>query len=167
MKGNRADPPPRILLRPLAPSGFLLEGADGAELAGTLEGEALRVVGAPGHWEVRRSEASGGYVLFGERTEGAGLEELGRISPWNPSGEPSFPVSLLLGDGRLFSIGLCPEPGLAFQLTGWETPGAYWIARGSAAAWQLEMTPAGREARIGWEALVLFAVALRPFLGVG
>lgn len=52
-------------------------------------------------------------------------------------------VSVLLADGRLFRIGLRGPRDARFELTGWETPGAYFEARPTDDGWTVTATAAG------------------------
>ena len=86
-------------------------------------------------WLLRRDE--GGWVL----ESAADARELARTMPLVGAGSTSETKYLLLEDGRLFRIALegPREPG--YVLTGWETPGAYFVARPEPNGWRLEPQP--------------------------
>lgn len=158
-----AEPPARIVVRGAPPDGFVLEGEDGAGLVAASARDGWTIGTGEGSWRIRREKPGVQHALL-EETDRGELRELSRMTAWPDPAGARVPASLLLEDGRLFLIGLAGEPGMSVRLSGWETTGAYWVARPEGAEWTIEATPAGREARIGWDALVLFAVALLPFL---
>lgn len=155
-----AEPPSRLVARGTAQGGFVLEGEDGTAVSAAPDEDGWTVEAGARRWRVRREEPAQHVLL--EEAGGGGLRELCRMTPWHGAAGASVPAALLLEDGRLFLIGPRAEQGFSVGLSGWETPGPYWVAWPTGAQWTLEATPAGREARIGWDALVLLAVALLP-----
>jgi len=66
----------------------------------------------------------------------------------------------LLGDGRLFTISPRVDDPPGYDLSGWEVPGAYWIARLEQGRWSLSPTPAGTMLPDDETLVVLFAAEL-------
>jgi hypothetical protein len=116
-------------------------------------------------WEVRQgpeglrwllhpeSAFPGGFIL---RESGGG--ESGRTT--READREGPPSNLLAPDGRLFLIRR-RGPGVArFELSGWEVPGAYLVARPDEGAFEIERTEAGRELDVAAEVLILFAAEI-------
>jgi hypothetical protein len=81
-------------------------------------------------WSLRRSDAPG-FVLHRED----GSAEAARTMPPVGTGSETGLRFVLLEDGRLFRIVLRGPRNGAYDLTGWETTGAYLTARPDAEEW--------------------------------
>jgi len=131
------------LLTALEAGGFRLECADGSgpELTVRRVGEGWFCSGDGSGAErlLRRGGPSEpGFVLL-ERPGGA---EAGRTARLDGLGVAADLYYVLLGDGRLFRIGREDPREAGFDLTGWETEGAYLVARPGSGGWRLTPTPA-------------------------
>jgi hypothetical protein len=131
------DHPDWALSRP-AGGGLRLEPAGRApmELLPDGDGWAIEVDGEDGTWRVR-AEAPHGFVLVA----GDG-RELGRTQGLPGVGDEANLSFLLLEDGRLFRVVLRGPRDGRFELLGWETPGAYLVARPGDARWTISPTAA-------------------------
>jgi hypothetical protein len=118
---------------------------------------SVRLPASKTDWTLRRSDSTqGGFVLLAED----GQTEVGRTARLDGLGFPANLYYLLLGDGRLFRIALCGPRESGFELLGWETPGAYLIARPDAAGWTLTPTPASYGLPDLRALLILFAAEI-------
>ena len=88
-------------------------------------------------WSLRRARTPG-FVLRGKD----GNSEAARTMPPVGTGTETGLRFLLLEDGRLFRIVLRGPRDGRYELTGWETTGAYLTARPEAEGWSLEPTSA-------------------------
>ncbi len=158
-------PPAVLALKNTPGGGFRLEGEDGSLVEATPSGDGWRIVegGRQQRWVIRPEGSGRERVLLRAETE-RDEQEIGRTTAWGAPSAGGLPASLLLPDGRLFLIVVRGDDGPSFELAGWEAPGAYWKAKPDVGEWRIERTPAGRDAGLGWEALVLFAAELSPFL---
>lgn len=109
------------------------------EVEPAAEGWVVRLSDPDSAWALRRSgPPQGGFILLAEDGE----TEAGRTMTLGGLGFRPNLYYLLLGDGSLFRIVLRGPREGGFELLGWETPGAYLIARPDAAGWTLTPTPA-------------------------
>lgn len=86
----------------------------------------------------RESGCDGGFVLQGP--DGT-VEAARTMPPVGMAGVPG-PRFLLLEDGQLFRMVLRGPRDGGFELSGWETPGSYVVARPAADGWNLVPQPA-------------------------
>jgi len=143
----------------LAAGGFSL--SSGHHVTATVvpsdSGWIARGDGWSGAWRLDAdSSAAAGILLRDE----AGIE-LGRSLRASGTDEQSPCSQLLLGDGRLFHVRLCGPADARYELAGWETPGAYLVARPNADGWTIDETAAGSQIEtVNAELLVLFAAEI-------
>ena len=110
--------------------------------------QSHRVVAAEGGWIVESDDELDGWSLRRARTPGFvlhgkdGEREIARTMPPVGTESESGLRFLLLEDGRLFRIVLRGPRDGRYELTGWETAGAYLTARPLAEGWSLEPTSA-------------------------
>jgi hypothetical protein len=97
-----------------------------------------------------------GYTLEERRTADA-LGQISRLE--TAAGTPGL-VSVVLGDGRLFTISPRVGDPPGYDLSGWEVSGAYWSARLEGGRWSLSPTPAGTMLPDAETLVVLFAAEL-------
>jgi len=124
------------------PSGEIrMETDDGSALVFRPVEGGWQVEGRPEdeRWDlVRHDEPGGGFVL----REAGGAKEIARTLAHEALGQPRELRYLLMGDGRLFRIALRGPGDCRFELTGWETSGAYLTARPFEDGWRVEPSPA-------------------------
>ena len=122
----------------LPDGGFVLEAG----------AQSHRVVAAEGGWVVESDDELEGWSLRRARTPGfvlrdkGGDREVARTMPLVGTESEASLRFLLLEDGRLFRIVLRGPRDGRYELTGWETAGAYLTARPLAEGWSLEPTSA-------------------------
>jgi hypothetical protein len=134
-----ADGAEEIRLRP-EQEGWIVEG--GAGLAG---------------WRMSRgSRVSGGFIL----TSADGEIEAGRTTALAGSGRDADLRYLLTSEGRLFRIQLRGPRDGRFELSSWETPGAYLTARPEARGWKITPDPASSGLEEIRPLLILFAAEI-------
>jgi hypothetical protein len=103
------------------------------------DGWKVTIAGREQSWRLGRARTdTGGFVL----TAGEGPTEVGRTTRLAGVGSGADLYYVLLGDGRLFRIGSLGPRESGFELVGWETPGAYLIARPESGGWRFSPTPA-------------------------
>ena len=111
-----------------ADGGFRLESADGTAISArpAPQGWTVEVSGQAEEWVLCRNlpETRGFLLLSADRST-----EVGRTTPLGGVGSRADLYYLLLRDGRLFRIGSRRAREAGFELSGWETPGAYLVAR--------------------------------------
>jgi len=123
-----------LIVRP-EPSGWQLDG------------------GATKGWRLNRQRSGAdGFVL-----RRAGEDEAGRTMRHPGSGSEAGLSYLLLDDGRLFRVVLRGPRDARFELLGWETPGAYLVARPEQVGWSIRPTAAGECLERTESMLILFA----------
>jgi hypothetical protein len=105
-----------------------------------------------------RVDVPGGFLL--QDGFDIGSREAGRSMRPEPRAGTPDGVTVLLADGRLFRIRSRTGVHVSFELTGWETPGAYWHATRSGSGWDVIRTPAGRDLPAASDVLVLFVAEL-------
>jgi len=111
----------------------------------------IRVEPSTDGWLVRGQDAAPRWVLGRAGEEGGGLvlietetrTEAGRTMPLVGVDREAGPSFLLLKDGRLFRMIMRGPRRAGYELLGWETPGAYLVARPMTKGWHIEATPAG------------------------
>jgi len=143
----------------LEAGGFRIRTPGGGDIVAEPAGEGwtVRLLGSETGWTLRRSESSqGGFVLLAED----GQTEAGRTTPMEGLGFQANLYYLLLGDGRLFRIALRGPRESGYELLGWETPGAYLVARPDAADWTLTPTAASYGLPDLRALLILFAAEI-------
>ncbi|HXV77073.1 MAG TPA: hypothetical protein VD788_12220 [Candidatus Polarisedimenticolaceae bacterium] len=111
---------------------------------------ALRIEPYAGRWRAAAGGTASGWVL--ERTgdengpfrlfDGDGGTELGCTSSLGGAAQRRELRYLLMGDGRLFRLSPRGPAEAGYDLSGWETPGAYLTARALEGGWQILPTPA-------------------------
>jgi hypothetical protein len=136
--------------------GFRLDGDDGRVVEARPDAGGWVVTGAAGDEEWFLRELSTGYRLEERRT----ADTLGEISRLETAASTPGLISLLLGDGRLFTISPRVEDPPGYDLAGWEVPGAYWTARLEQSGWLLSPTPAGAMLADDEALVVLFVAQL-------
>jgi hypothetical protein len=100
--------------------------------------------------------AGGGFVLVH-----ADAAEAGEIARSSRIAGQEGAATILLEDGRLFRVvPRVGSDGARVELTGWETAGAYLVARPGRAGWRVEAGPAGRDLGIGADLAVVFAAEI-------
>jgi hypothetical protein len=126
-------------VRSLAGGGFVVE-AQGATHRVLPAGDGWRIEADDelNGWRLQRS-ADPGFVLLPGADGGA--EAARTMSPVG-IGPDSGVTFLLLGDGRLFRIALRGPRDARYELTGWETTGAYLTAQPDDEEWRLRPTSA-------------------------
>jgi len=138
----------------LAAGGFCLSSGKRSVLTATPADEGWVVSGAGERQEWRLTQ-EGGFVL-----RGGDDSERGRTMRFPGIGREVGLSYLLLDDGRLFRIVLRGPRDARFELLGWETPGAYLVARSGNDGWTIEQTPAGVELEDSDALMVLFAAEI-------
>ena len=135
--------------------GFRLECSRGATIQVTPQRDALTVSGGTvvHGWCIRDEDE--GFRL--ERDDGkvAGQSLRARVAEGLDAA-----VSLLLDDGRLFRIVLRGPRDARYELTGWETPGAYFEARPADDGWTIAATVAGTAMEDVEPLILLFAAEI-------
>lgn len=137
------------------------EGGFRLELGATA---ALSVRPGPAGWQVqggvaegwrllRQRDGSDGFVLCRNGED----DEAGRTMRHPGSGSEAGLSYLLLDDGRLFRVVLRGPREARFELLGWETPGAYLVARPERVGWSIGPTAAGECLERTESMLILFA----------
>ena len=127
-------------LAPLPAGGFRLESQGSGAIEVLPESPGWRLAGddAPAGWTLERAEPqAGGFVL-----QDAEAGEVGRTTPIDRLGGGAKVYYLLLGDGRLFRIAPGEPREGGFELSGWETPGPFLVARPRPDGWSIVPTPA-------------------------
>jgi len=162
------------------PSGATVEPFDSAEpeflrleplsdgfRIGRPRSEDLLVQRDPGGWSVtwsglpewrleRTGQPGSGFLLLAAATEG----ELGRSTALDPEGFLGGIRYLVVADGRMFRMAPAPPRQTGFELAGWETAGAYMIARPEPSEWSIESTPAAAGMKGIGPVLILFAAEI-------
>ena len=142
-------------LRP-TPEGFRLARSDGyvIEAASVANGWLVRSGDGLLDSVLRELHGDGGGFVLEDR---ASSTARGRTSRLATAASDRAAVSIVLDDGRVFSIvpGRAGEPG--YDLAGWAGPGAYWRATRSADGWELSPTIAGLLLEGAGVLVVLFA----------
>ena len=111
-------------------------------------GRAIRVAPGDGGWVVKGDDDFDGWSLRRASTPGfvlhskGGSAEAARSMPPLGTGAEAGLRFLLLEDGRLYRIVLRGPRDGVYELTGWETTGAYLTARPETEGWSLEPTTA-------------------------
>jgi hypothetical protein len=122
----------------LPQGGFVVHAGSGDHcVVPVQDGWAVEGDDEIGGCSLRRSRNSG-FVLRGQD----GAREVARTMPLVGVGIESGLRFLLLEDGRLFRIVLRGPRDGRYELTGWETTGAYVTARPEAKGWRLEPSTA-------------------------
>lgn len=120
--------------------GFRLVAHAAEPIEARAEEFGWRLVG-PGiaaSWRLVRRPESGGFALVTD-----GDDDAAAISSSLPGvGAERDLRYLLMEDGRLFRMTLRGPRDGRWELGGWETSGAYLIARPRPAGWRIEPTPA-------------------------
>lgn len=133
---------PDRLARRLAGGGFSVGASEGAPIRALPDGAAWRIEGSVDlEGACLERGADGGFVLRRAAGEGAIAESM----PPDGFDRDERSRSILLEDGRLFRMVLRGPRHPRFELAGWETSGAYWIAQPASEGWLLRPTPAGGE----------------------
>jgi len=130
----------RLSLR-AEPGGFSVGTPDGSSLVARSDGDAWIVTrsGDSVRWHLRRSEPrQSGFAL----SEGTGGTEAGSTTPLDVFAPRRSVRYLQLADGRLFRVVPASPREAGVELAGWESEGAYMIARPAAAGWEIALTPA-------------------------
>ncbi len=109
-----------LSVRP-APGGWVVEG-----------------VHAKHPWFLSREEEEGGFAL----QTGPAEHEVSRTTALESAGHQRELRYLLMGDGRLFRIALRGPTDSRYELSGWETHGAYLTARPEGQRWRIDPNPA-------------------------
>lgn len=134
------DHPEQILER--SPTGgFTLKPRGGQPTHLVPADDGRRVEGPEGLHGYRLApagEGSGGFVLRAPE----GDREAGRTLPLEGFGRDARLIHLMSEDGRLFRIVLRGTREIWFELQGWETPGAYLVARPVSEGWKISPTAA-------------------------
>lgn len=133
---------PTWLLQPVASGGFVLEpaGGDPIKAVPAAEGWTISSSGTTHDARLKRpDDGKGGFVLLAAD----GVTESGRSSRLTPGTVADGPSHVLLDDGRLFCVALTGPADTGIELRGWETPGAYLVARPGEGGWRISSTPAG------------------------
>lgn len=152
------DHPDRTVER-LAGGGMRIEAASG---------EAIRIEPTDGGWAVDGPDEVRAWRLVrgserGERFRletAGGREELGRTTVLDESDPEPSSRFLLAGDGRMFRLVLRGPADPRFELLGWETPGAYLIARAKGEGFVIEPSAAASGLREIRHLLVLLAAEI-------
>ena len=113
-------------------------------------GPSLRADPARGGWDIEGDELAEDWFLRRDEGPGGGFSlrargvdrEVARTLALESVGHQRELRYLLMGDGRLFRIALRGPKDSRFELSGWETPGAYLTARPQAEGWRIEPNPA-------------------------
>ena len=148
---------PAVRLTKRPDGGFRIEGVAETPIDGMPEGDGFALSGGGGPWHLAWSVAERGWIL--NRLEGDRAIEVGRTTAFGR--EPLLaPVSLLLGDGRLFRLSMTGASDPRFELGRWDVPGAYLVARAHAGAWGLERTASGNALEVGPELWILACAEL-------
>jgi len=145
-------------LAPLEDGGFALRAGNREPIRVQPVTGGWRVSGPPPvqGWTLRRGETAA--VRFELRTSGAG-EPRGRSMPL--AGDRDAAVHyVLLDDGRLFRVVLRGPRDSRFEMLGWETPGAYLVARPQSEGWTIAAMPACGGLQEIESLLVLFAAEI-------
>jgi hypothetical protein len=133
------------------------EGLEEIRLRPEKEGWVVEGAGDLGGWRLRRgSPVSGGFIL----TSAEGKSEAGRTTALAGSGRDADLRYLLTSDGRLYRIQLCGPRDGRFELSSWETPGAYLTARPEARGWRISPDPASAGLEEIRPLLILFAAEI-------
>jgi hypothetical protein len=161
----RSDPPVKtapvglLVAKPTPAGGFRLEGEGGYGIEALADSDGWVVTSSSRteEWFLREiSTPYRGYTLEERRT----ADPLGLVSHQETAAASPGLVSLVLGDGRLFTVSpkIGDPPG--HDLSGWEVPGAYWNARLEKGRWSLAPTVAGVMLSDAEAIVVLFAAHL-------
>jgi hypothetical protein len=130
-------PAVRLTRRP--EGGFRLEGVVATPIDVVRDATGFVVSGA-GPWRLMRSGTDHGWILC---THGDSPNvEIGRTTAATEDSVLA-PVSLLLGDGRLFRLAAFGASEPRVELGRWDLSGAYMVGRRMNGAWELERTAAG------------------------
>jgi hypothetical protein len=127
-------------------SGFTLKSAGQAPVRVALESPLAG-------WILRRHGGEHGQFRLLDVATGV---ELGCTLSLGGVGQRQDLRYFLLGDGRLFRLIMRGPAEAGYDLTGWETPGAYLKARACGTGWQILPTPASG----GIEDVLVLAVLL-------
>ena len=128
---------PELTLSRLDTGGFALAPIGQDPIRAEPDGDGWRLEGRPRleGWRLER-DAVGGFVLCDPEV---GTDESALTLASVDDGSPRF---LLLEDGRMFRIRLEGPRDGRFELSGWETPGAYLVARPEKREWKISPMPA-------------------------
>ncbi len=129
-------------------------------------GAAALVAGPAGEgWEVRQGPEGTRWSLLRDRSFPGGFVlrdsaggESGRTTREADGEGP--PVNLLAPDGRLFRVRRRAADVARFELSGWEVPGAYLLARSDGDEFEIARTDAGQRLDVAPEVLILFAAEI-------
>ena len=135
------DHAPRFVKRTSGGGGFTIEVVGRSPVLVEPCGHGWRVEGVKSlaGWLLRReSGRDGGFVL--QDPDGT-VEAARTMPPVGMAGVPG-PRFLLLENGQLFRMVLRGPRDGGFELSGWETPGSYLVARPAADGWNLVPQPA-------------------------
>jgi hypothetical protein len=136
---------PSRVLQATGGGGFRLAGESAADAIEAIpEGDGWTVRGPDKRWRLRRESDDGpGFVLedpgSGDTADDPGAGRTSRLDRFGLSADLYY---VLMGDGRLFRVGRPGPREAGYDLTGWETEGAYLVARPGSGGWRLEPTPA-------------------------
>jgi hypothetical protein len=148
---------PEYLLNRDTNGGFELQPASGARIQMVVAQDGWRVDGAANLGDCRlQQEQPAGHVLqsAGDQTE------IGRTLCLSASSPGLNLYYLLLDDGRMFRIVPCGPRDSRFELLGWETSGAYLVARPNGDGWRIVPTVACRGILNLDAILILFAAQI-------
>ena len=137
--------------------GFRLERrrSDTIELAVSEDGWRLTGPDALDGGSLTRDTDCGGFVL--RHPDGV---EAGRTMRTDGTAIGEGSSYLIVEDGRLFRIVLRGPRDARFELLGWETSGAYIVARPGSNDWMLCHTAAGKNLKDNDSMMILFAAEI-------
>ncbi len=130
--------PATVRLTRLPGGGFRVEGA-GAVAIDAVPDDAGFSVSGGGAWRLAWSASERGWIL--ERKDAA-RSEAGRTTTIVPD-QATGPSIVLLEDGRLFQLTPAGLSDPRVELSRFDVPGSYLVARRTDAGWGLERTTAG------------------------
>ncbi len=137
--------------------GFRIDrGGDEAPLVADPDGEG---------WEVRQGPGQPLFRLSRDRSYPGGLVLRGgeageAVRTTREAGGEGPPSTLLAPGGRLFRVVRRGAGVTRFELTGWEVPGAYLVARPDESGFEIARTDAGLALDLAAEILILFAAEI-------
>ena len=137
--------------------GFRIEpGGGAAALAVSAAGDGWEVSQGPSgaRWLLERDRSYPGGFVLSDRRGGASSRTTREA---DGDGAPS---NLLAPDGRLFLIRRRGADAARFELSGWEVPGAYLVARPEGDGFDISLTDAGLKLDVAAEVLILFAAEI-------
>jgi hypothetical protein len=142
-----------------APDGFAIGPESGSSIRVCRDGEAWRVEG-PGPvrgWMLTRGSSPGERFLL---RAADGETEVGRSSTLEGAGSSGVVRDLILADGRVFRLVLRGPVDARFELSGWETSGAFLTARPTKRGWTITPEPASAGIRDIRPLLILFSAEI-------